>query len=246
MVEALSEANTGTGRWELGWTVLRIDGDEVIAATERLRTRLPAADCRAEAGALRPGAAIGVRVPKGLPELAPGFYTAVGDTAPPTAGGSLLRVYWNVASRGAPALVRIVTSRLNRERVSFRLKVADHGLRFDRCDAAVLYAWCDAFADVAGALRGSAAELEAYLGPRTPAFTLQLAPGVGLAEDGGDGESFGIRRCSLLAEGIARAHAREVVSVDERVDVVAERFAEEGIAIDAPYRDPSLANRHVL
>ena len=48
------------------------------------------------------------------------------------------RVYWNVTSTGAPALVAEVTARLNASGSPFRLKVADHRFRLDRCDAAVL------------------------------------------------------------------------------------------------------------
>ena len=70
-------------------------------------------------------------------------------------------------------------------------------------------------------------------------------PGVGLAEDP-DGESFGVRRCALLADGVVRAHEQRLVTTDERVDAVAARFAEDGVAIDAPYLEPALKGRHVL
>jgi hypothetical protein len=68
---------------------------------------------------------------------------------------------------------------------------------------------------------------------------------VGLAEDA-DGQSFGIQRCALLADGIVRAHEQGVVGIDARVEAVAARFAEDGVAIDAPYLAPSKEGRHVL
>ena len=77
-------------------------------------------------------------------------------------------------------------------------------------------------------------------------FQRQLAPGVGLAENDPRGESFGSRRCALLADGIIRAHEQGTVRDSDRVEAVAERFAEDGVLIDAPYLDPSLAGRHVL
>ena len=52
---------------------------------------------------------------------------------------AVLRVYWNVTPAGAPALMRVLTTRLNASGVPFRLKIADHPFRLDRCDAAVLY-----------------------------------------------------------------------------------------------------------
>jgi HopA1 effector protein family len=88
--------------------------------------------------------------------------------------------------------------------------------------------------------------VEARLQPHVPAFTLELAPGVGLSENDPEAESFGSRRCALLAEGIVRAHEQGIVRDSARVDAVAARFVEAGVLIDAPYLDPSLAGRHVL
>jgi hypothetical protein len=159
---------------------------------------------------------------------------------------SVVRAYWNVSADGAPELVAGLASRLNERRAQFRLKVADHPFRFMRCDAAVLYLPGDAFPALREPLREVAAALGPRLGPELPAFTLELAPGVGLAEDSRDGQSFGARRCQLLADGILRAHEQGITATAAQVDAVAERFAEDGVQIDAPYLEPSLAGRHVL
>lgn len=228
-VASLSAANTGRGSWEHGWTVERVDGDELVVRGGRVRMRVPAADCRPG-----PGAAVSVRLPDELPLLSPGFWFAVGD-AP--AADFAVRVYWNVSRHGAPALVAAVTGRLNRDGVPFRLKVADHPFRFTRRDAAVLYLDADAFRGCWAAIGELAAALAGHLRAGVPAWTLELAPGVGLAEDEA-GESFGVRRCALLADAIVRAHEGPVPGLD----AVVARFAEDGVDIDAPYR----AGRHVL
>jgi hypothetical protein len=129
--------------------------------------------------------------------------------------------------------------------VPFRLKVADHPFWLARCDAAVLYLDGAAYRAVVAVLRDVAAALTAHLGPAIPAFTLEFAPGVGLAEDS-TGESFGLRRSALLADGIVGAHDQGLVDLEERVDAVLARFAQEGVDIEAPYREPALAGRHVL
>jgi hypothetical protein len=248
LVEAMSQANTGRGSWEPGWKVERLDGDEeAVVVTPRLRARVPLGDCRARAGPVRPGATVEVRMPNELRELSPGFYTVVSDAPASTASSAgVVRVYWNVGRAGAPALVRALTSRLNGEGVPFGLKVADHPFRFERCDAGVLYLEGEIFREVRELLREVAAALIAHLRPQIPAFTLEQAPGVGLAEDVGASESFGERRCALLADGIVRVHERRITRLAARIDVVAARFAEEGVLIDAPYLEPSLARRHVL
>jgi hypothetical protein len=248
LVEAMSQANTGRGSWEQGWKVERLDGDQrAVVTTSRVRARVPLGDCRAPAGLIRPGTAVMVRTPKELRELSPGFYAVVSDAPAGTASSAgVVRVYWNVSQAGAPALVGELTSRLNGEGVPFALKVADHPLRLERCDGAVLYLDVETFLEVRDALGDVAAALTAHLRPQIPAFTLEYGPGVGLAEDDGGGESFGERRCALLADGIVNAHERGVVRAAARVDAVAARFAEDGVLIDAPYVEPSLAGRHVL
>jgi hypothetical protein len=205
--------------------------------------RVPIARCRPVDGPLRAGGAASVRLPTELPALSPGFYTVVAETAP-DAGGSaaVVRVYWNISRQGAPQLIHVLASSLNARNVPFRLKVADHPYRFDRCDAAVLYLHVDAFPGLRDLLRSVAVSLTSRLHPAIPAFTLALAPGVALAEANGADESFGVRRCAVVAEGIVRAYEQAT----DALDSVIAQFAEAGVSVDAPYLEPSLAGRHVL
>lgn len=247
LAATIAAANGGRGSWQDGWIVERLDGREAVVSRTRMRVRVPLDDCRAPSGALRSGVAAAVRLPKELPSLSPGFCTVVGDAgADPGSWPCIVRAYWNVSAAGAPVLVRELTRRLNGDGVRFRLKVADHPFRYDRCDAAVLYVSGDAFGALAEPLRALAGMLAAHLRPRIPAFTLALAPGVGLAEDDGVAESFGERRCALLAEAMVGAHERGETHPAARLEAVVARFVQDGVAIDAPYLAPSLAGRHVL
>lgn len=247
LVDAMSRANTGRGGWEPGWAVERLDGSEAVVASSRLRVRVPVEDCRARSGAVAPGAAVSIRLPKELPSLSPGFFTVLSEASGELASAaSVVRVYWNIARAGAPLLIGALASPLNAQGVPFRLKVADHPFRLDRCDAAVLYLPGERFGALRETLRDVAAALTAHRRPQIPAFTLELAPGVGLAEDGGGDESFGERRCGVLADGIVRAHEQGHVRAAARLEAVSARFAEDGVQLDAPYLEPSLAGRHVL
>lgn len=245
LAAALSEANTGAGSWQTGWTVERIEGHEAVLRSD-VRMRVPILECRAP-GDVRPGAAVHIRVPKEHLWIAPGFYTALSDAVVDVESArAVVRAYWNVTPTGAPELMRALTTRLNASEVPFRLKIGDHPFRLDRCDAAVLYLPGGSFAAIRATLLAIAAELTGHLRPSIPAFTLELASGVGLAEHDGSAVSFGTVRCRLLAQAIVHAHQRGVTELGERIAAVAERFAEEGIEIDAPYREPALAGRHAL
>jgi hypothetical protein len=234
LVAALSRANAAPGGWEEGWTLVRRTGGAAVVERGGLRVRVAPADWRSgEAGD------VDVRLPPELPARSPGFWTAVGGS--PGAPCSV-RVYWNVGAAGAPALVAALTAMLDAAAVPFRLKVADHPYRHDRCDAAVLYLPGVAYRRLAASLRQVASASASSLRAAVPAFTLPLAPGVGLAEEDGGAFSFGERRCALLAESIVAAAAHGEASVD----AVAARMAADGVDLDAPYREPSLAGRHVL
>jgi hypothetical protein len=216
-----------------------VDGDTAVITGRRLRVRVPVADC---GGPVSAGGEVSVRVPGALPAYSPGYWTVLGDTAANGSRAPDVRVYWHVTPDGAPALVGTLTSALNGAGVPFRLKVADHPFRLDRCDAAVLYLGGEDFGALGAQLSATAESLAARLRPKIPAFTLELMPGVGLAEDG-SGESFGARRCALLADGIVRAHEQRA---KDPISTVAARFAEDRVDLDAPYREPTLAAGHVL
>ena len=245
--ELLSHANPGSGGWDPGWTVLRIDGSEGVVAKAGVRVRISLDDCRPEGGTVRAGDTVSVRLPKELPFLKPGFYTAVSEApADPKSWASLVRVYWNITHAGAAALVSRLAGRLNHRHAPFQLKVADHPARFARCDAGLLYLPSETFGALRDSLCETADELERHLRPGIPAFTLELATGVGVAEVAGGSLSFGERRCALLADGITRGYVRGLTRIDERVDAVASCFADDGVLLDAPYLEPALAGCHVL
>jgi len=105
-----------------------------------------------------------------------------------------------VGLAGAPELVRSLSARLNFFQVPFRFKCSVMPGQYERTDVAVLYLAKRLFPFVADALQEVYPEVRPHLQPEVPFLTRRLAPGVGTAEDPGNGESFGQHRCRLLAE----------------------------------------------
>jgi hypothetical protein len=226
-VACLSGANSGRGCWELGWNLLARHPGWSEVGRDGLRLEAASDECRQGPGGLA------VRFPKEFLAMAPGFYTALTDR--PVDSGPVVRLYWNVGPEGAVPFVREATASLNAARIGARLKVVSHPWGFDRCDAAVLYvAGCDL--PVASAVvRTLHSVLAPYLEPEVPALTLRVAPGVALAEDPGEGSSFGQHRCRLIAEGLIRANEEGGASVEERVSAVLETLSAGGVEPAAPY-----------
>ncbi len=201
-----------------------------------MRVRVEAADCGPPGAGHAPGAAVTVRRPKELRAASPGFYTALGDTE--IAAGpedSEVRVYFNVASKGAAPLVAVCTRLLNEAKVPFDLKVVDRPTGFVRCDPAVLYLTDDGYEHVRASLDTITSACSYHLRADPPAFTKPLVRGVAVGEHRPYlGSSFGGSRCRLVAEGIIAAHESGACMLLDRVDAVARCFADNGLDIEAP------------
>lgn len=240
-LERLVQANAGNGSYDGGWRVVSRCGDEVIVERSGLRiwasrdgvAPLPAAAVSSEA------TVVSVRRPKGSSGVWPGFYTAFGDTTFARTGTRrLVRVYWNLSGEGAVRFLRVATNCLNGAGVPFSIKAVSDPAKFDRCDSVILYIQEPDFHEARELLlriRGSVAQ---YLGRRVPALVKAIDEGIGVAEDPGLDESFGMHRCRLLADAMVLAQERSSGALGERLNVVDEVFAREGIVLNQPYLNP--------
>ena len=246
-VAELSAANAGNGYWEDGWQVRTIERNRVSVFHGDLTVWANLEDLLAKDGPLAPAMAVPLRFPKELLSISPGFYMVLSDKPFTHDDGELLiRVYWNLTAEGAVPFVRVATTLLNKAGLPFKLKVARDPALFTRCDAAVVYIRkCD-YHIAADILNKVYADISMYLKPGTPVFTKPLARGVGLAEDPGLGESFGQNRCHLIADAVVRAYEQGKKSAHERLQVAAERFAEENISLTEPFLNPGSQDDYPL
>lgn len=237
-VALLSAANCGRGPREPGWVVTDVDGETVVVERDGLRLWVRGGDVSVDGGPPVTGAAARVRFPKELRKLSPGFYMALGDVALAERGDPIVRFYWNLTSAGAPRFVEHGTRRLNEAGLAFRLKVVEDPGRFRRCDAGVLYVRKADYGEAIGHVGAVFQELAGECKPAIPAFTKRLAEGLALAEEPGSEDSFGMSRCLLVAEGLIAAEDAGARSTEERVEVMAGRFAQAGVSLERPFLNP--------
>jgi mRNA-degrading endonuclease toxin of MazEF toxin-antitoxin module len=228
LLAALSQANCGRGSWQQGWNVDAAGGDAIaVTRPDGLTLYAPPQDVRGDE----------VRVPKELRGLRPGSYVALGDAAGPR--GPLLRLSWNVAAAGAATLVARITYALNAAGLAFELELPADPARYgQRCDAASLLLARADFTPATKLLRPLTRTLGAQLRDGAPPLTLALARGLAVAEEPGGGERFGEHRCRLLAEAIFSAGERGLRDAAGRLAAVQERFAADGLTLQAPYLQP--------
>ncbi len=239
--EAVSAANTGNGCWENGWEVLANTPDGVVVRRGGLTLWVRLEDCLIPKGGSREhGTVLRLHLPKELLGISPGYYMALSDEEEKSYETKpLVRLYWNLRAEGAESFVREATGLLNEARLFFRLKVLNDPRSYTRCDAAVVYLHQDEHLRVAEIMNRVYPQVAHYLKPNTPMFTKAIAPGVGLAEDPGQTESFGQHRCRLLADGMIRAYEQGARSLDERLRIVTDYYAAVGIKLSQPYLNPN-------
>ncbi|HEX8353232.1 MAG TPA: T3SS effector HopA1 family protein [Pyrinomonadaceae bacterium] len=249
LTPALSEANATRERWDAGWQVYQVLPSGQVMAHKGGRTRAlwPGEFISTDAPGLapRPGMNLSVFFMRQTTTMQPGFYFAFGETQPEEFDSfSLVRFYWNLRPEGAAALLRSVTRGLNRFQVPFRIKCLTNSAFYTRNDSAVLYVDKRFFRVTSRVLAAVREEVSRHLRPETPLFTKHLADGLGLAEEPYTGESFGMQRCRILAEGLLGAHARSLRDDAARLEEVGRHFASYGLTLDAPYLNPRSVDQY--
>jgi len=228
---ALSQANCGRGSWQAGWRVAAVEEDAIaVVRPDGLLLLAPPQDCRIE------GTLADVRLPKDLAGLAPGVLRVLGDA--PAGDEERVRCSCDVTATAAVTFVARVTYALNRADLPFTLDVLDDPARYGRGPAAdLLVARTDATAAIA-VLRPLLRTLGTHLSGDAPAFAKPLGRGLALAEEPAGGENFGEHRCRLLAEAIVAAGDESLRPPTARLAAARDRFAIDGISLDAPYLQP--------
>jgi hypothetical protein len=240
----LSAANSGEGHWEKGWVLKTIKEDLVYASRNSLDIVMKRESCDLAYGKFVNGRrSIIIRWPKELPMVSPGFYMALGDQQlGETSANSVLRLYLNLTMEGAIYLMRLLSKALNTAHIPYRFKVLKDLQYFSRSDAAVLYirkadypAVHELFQQL---LQRRLLDQPRLLRQGTPAFTKRIANGIGLAENPIDGDSFGLHRCMLMAEGTVIAYERGKRALNDRINIVSDYFTQRGISLERPYLNP--------
>ncbi|HZE81094.1 MAG TPA: T3SS effector HopA1 family protein [Candidatus Polarisedimenticolia bacterium] len=213
-IAQLSQANASASRWDAGWQVRRVENNGQIWADKGGSVRMfwpgEYMNFNAPGSRLKKGDLLSIFVARESTNIQPGLYFAFSETVMPSNHLDVIRFYWNLENSGALSLMQCVTRDLNRFQVAFQFKCSVYRQGFDRRDAAVLYIHRTYHAIVRQLISAWADECSFALRNDVPLFTLPVGKGIGLAEDPGTGESFGMNRCRHVAEAIWNAQSAGV------------------------------------
>lgn len=238
----LHSSNSGKGYFDRGWFVLRQESDGSLAVTkdgltlhiERER-HLQLAD-----QSVAVGDSVAIRMPSNL--LQNGFYMTVSDVGTDT-HPKTVRVYFNLNTEGAIAVMRAITLHLNEIRIPFSFKVLYNPSDYGRYDSGVLYFKRSNYEAVQQVLQGVYAENRSHFQMEVPLFTKLLAPGLGLAEEpdckSAAQESFGMHLCQIVVNGLLEAQQKGDESPEARMTFIIKHFNLLGIDLKCPYLNPN-------
>lgn len=240
MIPVLTQVNQTQDRWDPGWSIYQQspDGRILVQKGERSRPAVVGEYATNKWPGVPPvqGEQVNLRVYPGTGDAQQGFYYAFGSSLSDQFDDyALLRFYFNVPAHAATELLHGLTGKLNRYAIPFRFKTLVDASAYRRADAAVLYVAKRYHAIVSSLLLDLRESLGDKLRPAVPMFSKRFADGIGMAEEPGTGESFGMHRCRLVAEGIIDAWLVGTQAISARSEAVKKRFSNNGLDLAAPY-----------
>jgi HopA1 effector protein family len=247
-IARLSQANTSQPRWDTDWRVRRIENNGQIWAEKSgvVRVLLPGEymNFHAPGVPLKAGGSVTIFAAKESTTLQPGLYFAFSETIMASDHLDILRFYWNIDSDGMVELLGRVSREMNRFQVPFQFKGSIYRHGYDRRDAAVLYVQRKFFSIANELVSGWAQACGPHLRDDVPLFTLRMEKGVGLAEDPGTGESFGMNRCRHVADAMWAAHVAGVPR-QQQARELKRHFQKHGLDLNRPYLNPGSVDRYI-
>ncbi len=234
----LSAANQTKVSWDNGWTVYHLDpsGNAHASKNNELRWLQPNSwkYSNPATTTLALNVAVDFAVKKEDRGLQTVFYY-VHSQHYFSHSSEIVRIYWSLLPEGAAPLIEQITSLFNSYKIPFQFKCLNHPDLFDRTDSAVLYLDKRNLHTALFLVKEIAHQLKPKLRKELPLFTYPLHQGVGLAEDPGNQQSFGMSRSQIIAEALVKAYKSEKNGQKEKEEMVEKQFLAKGVAIDEIY-----------
>lgn len=232
--QQLHDNNFGKGYFDFGWLVIKEEDDGSLAVKKgELKLHIQRnKHLHQEQKAATVGDLVAILLPKNC--IQNGFYMALGNqgfirlqdhqTQPIT-----VRIYFNLNPEGAVEIMGKLTQALNAKNIPFSFKVLYNPKEYKRNDSGVLYFDKRDYELVEQVMQVVYRENKLHFRSKVPLFTMQLAPGLGLAEEPSEKfaqqESFGMNRCQIVANGLLQAWYQGDNSLDGRMQAIHEQFA---------------------
>ncbi|MCU0421774.1 MAG: T3SS effector HopA1 family protein [Bacteroidia bacterium] len=237
-MQQLSAANQTQERWDMLWTVVNIDNHGNVEVQKngisKMLVHQEWQPMQSLNGPLKKGMQVSVLLKKERKDVQPVFYY-VNSAEPFSLKGSLCRFYFNVKPEHIAKFIKTLSKNFNESLIPFMFKCLNHPSLYIRADGAVLYIEKKYFGIAAKVLKELIKQHQQAFNAAVPLFSLKLQPGLGFAEDPGNGKSFGMNWSELLAEALIRFYETETSSDDKKEAIIHELIKKKGLSLEHSY-----------
>lgn len=238
-LQALRRANPVAARWD-AWTVAGSDATRLILSQgSGAVRRATAAEVASPSGVPAAGGTVYLPAERDLLTGPEGHYAILGRPVVPAEYGRQVRFYWNLEPGGAAPFLATIGAGLDRRRIPFQAKVPASPQGYGRADTGVLYLAAEDVPAALDVVAAAHADLRDALQDRTPLFARRLRRGLAFAESPPTGESFGLQRCRLVAEGLVQAGPG--AGVPGKVEAALARLSAYGLDLETVERNAGTA-----
>lgn len=239
----LMRANATRTDWDHGWEVYQTgsEGRAYVKKADRSRLAYAGTYVGEKLSGVTPkiGDRLSLRIYPENCDLQVAFFHSFGSTlADQFDDFSAIRFYFNIEASGAVALLSDLSSRLNQFHIPFHFKTLVSPPLYRRADAAVLYIARRYYSIVASLIVEIRSRLSHFFVDEVPLFCKEFAHGIGVAEDPGTGESFGMHRCKLVSEAIVKVHEAGEVSLEAWMNAIETNFMSHGLTLEKAHLNP--------
>jgi hypothetical protein len=244
----LHNSNSGQGYFESGWIIVQEQEDSSLVVKKNglnLYIEREQHLLKDEQQA-KIGDTVSIKMPKNRMQTS--FYVAVGNERANLRKNAsiLVRIYFNLTPDGAVEVMSSLTQQLNEQNIPFDFKVLYNPQDYQRYDSGVLYFDKSNYQLVNQILQPIYQNHQQHFQKEIPLFTLQLAPGLALAEEPEqkfvEKESFGMNRCQIIANGLLEAFYHHKTSPDEKIKTILAQFSLSGIDLNHTYLNADSEN----
>jgi hypothetical protein len=238
--QKLHNNNQGKGWWNPKFRILRQEDDGSLAVEKKGITTYIKREyhLRLEEQSAIEGNLVSVFTPPD--QILDQFYAAFGDATKFFI--NWVFIYFNFSPKGAVAVMKELTMRLNSLSIPFIFNVLHNPVNYGRYDSGFFRFEKDDYPLIRQVLQTVYTENAAHFQPQVPLFTKMLAPGLGLSEKPDDEfkylDDFGMNRCEIVANALMEAHLNNDESLETRMKYIIKHFENMGIDLDRPYLNP--------
>lgn len=243
LLMGLQQANASCGEIDKEWIVEKIDGPNVLVKRDNLYKNININALKVDdMQSLQTGSVVSLQRKREDYTSQPGFYFSFGDKLDDDRNSiHTTRMYLCISPDNATKWFHYLTTQLNRYQIPYEAKILRYRSAYRRTDRCIVY-FGRRYSQIVCSITVQIAQIYGGLDNAHPFMTRPIFPGIAIADNPYGGESFGLHRMRLIAEGIVRNRQDRKHSADDIVHSITDNFCYHGLNPRKPWLNPAMSD----